>query len=65
MIGAYIDFFIFLARRPIIWEEEMENIRDDIEDSVEISCRNCQSVFRAKIDDDFRVVIKDSFELYV
>ena len=46
--------------RPILWEEEMENIRDDIKDSVEVSCRNCQSVFRAEFDENFRVVIKDS-----
>ena len=44
---------------PIIFEEEIENIRDDIEDSVEISCRNCQSLFRAEFDDDFRIVIKE------
>lgn len=57
-----VDMYGEISKRthPIIWEEEMENIRDDIKDSVEISCRNCQSVFRAEFDDDFRVVIKDS-----
>ena len=44
---------------PLSPEEEKENIRDDIKDSVEISCRECQSVFRAEFDNDFRVVIKD------
>ena len=51
---------ILRRARPILWEEEMENIRDDIENSIEISCRNCQSVFRAEFDENFRVVIKDS-----
>lgn len=57
-----VDMYGEISKRthPIIWEEEMENIRDDIKDSVEISCRNCQSVFRAEFDDDFCVVIKDS-----
>lgn len=56
-----VDAYGKIIRRthPIIWEEELENIRDDIEDSVEISCRKCQSVFRAEFDNDFRVVIKD------
>lgn len=56
-----VDAYGKITRRthPIIWEEELENIRDDIEDSVEISCRECQSVFRAEFDNDFRVVIKD------
>ena len=56
-----VDAYGKIIRRthPIIWEEELENIRDDIEDSVEISCRECQSVFRAEFDNDFRVVIKD------
>lgn len=57
-----VDMYGNLLRRarPILWEEEMENIRDDIENSIEISCRNCQSVFRAEFDENFRVVIKDS-----
>lgn len=57
-----VDMYGNLSRRarPILWEEEMENIRDDIENSIEISCRNCQSVFRAEFDENFRVVIKDS-----
>lgn len=56
-----VDAYGKIIRRthPIIWEEELENIRDDIEDSIEISCRKCQSVFRAEFDNDFRVVIKD------
>ena len=57
-----VDMYGNISRRarPILWEEEMENIRDDIENSIEISCRNCQSVFRAEFDENFRVVIKDS-----
>ena len=57
-----VDMYGKLSKRarPILWEEEMENIRDDIKNSVEISCRNCQSVFRAEFDENFRVVIKDS-----
>ena len=57
-----VDMYGNISRRarPILWEEEMENIRDDIKDSVEVSCRNCQSVFRAEFDENFRVVIKDS-----
>lgn len=57
-----VDMYGNISRRarPILWEEEMENIRDDIENSVEVSCRNCQSVFRAEFDENFRVVIKDS-----
>ncbi len=54
------DGVIIYKRGPISLEEEMENIRDDIKDSVEVSCRNCQSVFRAEFDYNFRVVIKDS-----
>ena len=57
-----VDMYGNISRRarPILWEEEMENIRDDIKNSVEVSCRNCQSVFRAEFDENFRVVIKDS-----
>lgn len=57
-----VDMYGKLSKRarPILWEEEMENIRDDIENSIEISCRNCQSVFRAEFDENFCVVIKDS-----
>ena len=57
-----VDMYGNISRRarPILWEEEIENIRDDIKDSVEVSCRNCQSVFRAEFDENFRVVIKDS-----
>ena len=54
------DGVIIYKTGPTSLEEELENIRDDIEDSVEVSCRNCQSVFMAEFDDDFRVVIKDS-----
>ena len=54
------DGAIVYKTGPTFLEEELENIRDDIEDSVEISCRECQSVFRAEFDNDFRVVIKDS-----
>lgn len=57
-----VDMYGNLSKRarPILWEEEIENIRDDIKDSIEVSCRNCQSVFRAEFDENFRVVIKDS-----
>lgn len=54
------DGVIIYKTGPTSLEEEIENIRDDIEDSVEVSCRNCQSVFRAEFDENFRVVIKDS-----
>ena len=57
-----VDMYGNLSKRarPILWEEEIENIRDDIEDSIEISCRNCQSIFRAEFDENFSVVIKDN-----
>ena len=57
-----VDMYGNISRRarPILWEEEMENIRDDIENSVEVPCRNCQSVVRAEFNENFRVVIKDS-----
>lgn len=54
------DGVIIYKTGPTSLEEEMENIRDDIKDSVEVSCRNCQSVFRAEFDENFRVVIKNS-----
>ena len=54
------DGVIIYKTGPTSLEEEIENIRDDIKDSVEVSCRNCQSVFRAEFDENFRVVIKDS-----
>lgn len=54
------DGVIIYKAGPTSLEEEIENIRDDIEDSVEISCKECQSVFMAEFDENFRVVIKDS-----
>ena len=54
------DGVIIYKTGPTSLEEEIENIRDDIKDSVEVLCRNCQSVFRAEFDENFRVVIKDS-----
>lgn len=54
------DGVIIYKTGPTSFTEEMENIRDDIKNSVEVSCRNCQSVFRAEFDENFRVVIKDS-----
>ena len=54
------DGVIIYKTGPTSLEEEIENIRDDIKDSIEVSCRNCQSVFRAEFNKKYRVVIKDS-----